>query len=182
VLEELLQDVAKKKQFCDAKQWKFRKRNGEVVFIRESLDQVVEWVRRFREVGDVVMQYDPAHAALPWAGCRLLLQVCQEFELSLLPLTVVIIINQIAVNDSETYGAMTEGVEMVSRLVAQYAKVEELYLHGVSVQRDQLEQCITELYVAILIYLLRAREYYNRPTAGDAELSFPYLILINMLF
>lgn len=77
---------------------------------------------------------------------------------------------------------MTEGVEMVSRLVAQYAKVEELYLHGVSVQRDQLEQCITELYVAILIYLLRAREYYNRPTAGDAELSFPYLILTDMLF
>ena len=128
------------------------------------------------------MQYDPAHAALPWAGCRLLLQVCQEFGLSLPPLTVVITVNQIAVNDSETYGAITEGVQIVSRLVTQYAKVEELYLHGVSVQRDQLEQSITELYVSILIYLLRAREYYNRPTAGDAAPSFPYLILIDMLF
>src|SRR2546429_1668023 len=44
----------------------------------------------------------------PWAGCRLLLQVCQEFGLSLPPLTVVITVNQIAVNDSETYGAITE--------------------------------------------------------------------------
>jgi hypothetical protein len=75
---------------------------------------------------------------------------------------------QVAVNHSETYGAMVEGVEMVSRLVARYAKVEELYLQGVSAQREQLEQCIIELYVAILIYLLRAREYYNRTTAGDA--------------
>jgi hypothetical protein len=79
-----------------------------------------------------------------------------------------VVSEQVAVNHSETYGAMVEGVEMVSRLVARFAKVEELYLQGVSAQREQLEQCIIELYVAILIYLLRAREYYNRTTAGDA--------------
>ena len=62
---------------------------------------------------------------------------------------------------------MVEGVEMVSRLITQYAKVEELYLHGVSNQRDNLEHCVTELYVVVLIYLLRAREYYSRTTAGD---------------
>jgi len=64
---------------------------------------------------------------------------------------------------------MIEGLELVSRLMAQYAMVEELYLHGVWVLQDQLEQCITDLYVAILIYLLRAREYYDRRTTGDAN-------------
>jgi hypothetical protein len=62
---------------------------------------------------------------------------------------------------------MVEGVEMVSRLITQYAKVEELYLHDVSNQRSNLEHCVTELYVVVLIYLLRAREYYSRTTAGD---------------
>jgi len=37
----------------------------------------VEWVKKFRDVGDVVVQYDPTHAALPWAGVRLLLQVSE---------------------------------------------------------------------------------------------------------
>ena len=97
------------------------------------------------------------------------------------PLTVVINIDQVAVNDNEIYDAMIEGLELVSRLIARYAKVEELYLHGVLVQQDQLEQCITELYVAILIYLLRAREYYDCRTAGDADVFIPHLTLIDML-
>ena len=59
MLDELLQDVVEKKRMCEAKQWKYTKRNGEVVFIRESLDQVVEWAKRFREVGDAAAQYDP---------------------------------------------------------------------------------------------------------------------------
>jgi hypothetical protein len=82
VLEELLKVVAEKKRLCDAKQWKYRKRNGEVVVIRESLDKVINWVKKFREVGDVVAQYDPAHASLPWAGFRVLLQashICEGF-------------------------------------------------------------------------------------------------------
>jgi hypothetical protein len=87
----------------------------------------------------------------------------------LLLLTIVVTNHQIAINDSETYGAMVEGVEMVSRLITQYAKVEELYLHYVSNQRDNLEHCVTELYVVVLIYLLRAREYYSRTTAGDSD-------------
>ena len=35
----------------------------------------MRWVRKFVEVGDVVAQYDPGHAALPWALVRFVLQV-----------------------------------------------------------------------------------------------------------
>jgi len=62
---------------------------------------------------------------------------------------------------------MVEGLELVSRLIAQYAEVERLYLHGALMQQDQLEQRITELYVAILTYLLKAREYYSQRTPGE---------------
>jgi len=66
---------------------------------------------------------------------------------------------------------MIEGLELVSRLIARFANVEELYLQGISAQRDQLEQCITELYVAILSYLSKAREYYDRGTARKSTVS-----------
>jgi hypothetical protein len=78
----------------------------------------------------------------------------------------VIISHQILVNDSQTYGSMIEGVELVSRLVARYALVEELYLQGTSVEKDQLADSITRLYTTILVYLSKARRYYDRRTGG----------------
>ena len=75
VLEELLKVVTEKKRICDQKQLKYTKANGQVVEVRKVLDNVVDFVKRFRDVGDAAVQYDPVHAALPWAGVRLLLQV-----------------------------------------------------------------------------------------------------------
>lgn len=60
---------------------------------------------------------------------------------------------------------MLEGVELVSKLVAQYAKVEEVYFYDVSAQQDRLEKSITELYVAILTYLSKATQYYDEGRA-----------------
>lgn len=31
-------------------------------------------MNKFKDVGDAIMQYDPGHAALPWAGIRMILQ------------------------------------------------------------------------------------------------------------
>ena len=39
------------------------------------LDSIVSWVKKFIAIGDIAVQYDPAHAALPWAALRLVLQV-----------------------------------------------------------------------------------------------------------
>lgn len=57
--------------------WHFRRpgRGGETVVLRDLFSKIVTWIDRFKQVGDIVVQYDPAHAALPWAGVRFLLQV-----------------------------------------------------------------------------------------------------------
>lgn len=81
-------------------------------------------------------------------------------------LTTMIIPDQILVNDSQTYGAMIEGLELVSRHVARYALVEELYLQGTSVETDHLADLITGVYTSILVYLVKARRYYDRGTGG----------------
>ena len=43
--------------------------------LRPVLDSIVSWVKKFIAIGDIAVQYDPAHAALPWAALRLVLQV-----------------------------------------------------------------------------------------------------------
>ena len=45
------------------------------VVIKEKLDKIAVWVRRFIAVGDAAVQYDPGHAAIPWAVFRLVRQV-----------------------------------------------------------------------------------------------------------
>jgi len=67
--------------------WKFEF-NGEVIVMRDVGMKILRWVDRFREIGDIIVQYDPGHAALPWAGFRLLLKVelrCQLLHLKQQP-------------------------------------------------------------------------------------------------
>jgi len=54
------------------------------------------------------MQYDPGHAALPWAAIRFFLQV--------------------TVNDVQIYGTMLQSIELISNLLARCAIMERLYL------------------------------------------------------
>ena len=75
ILDNILEHIERKKQACLEKRWKYHKKNGDVIIIRDVLDKVATWLEKFKEIGDIIVQYDPTHAALPWAGVRLLLQV-----------------------------------------------------------------------------------------------------------
>lgn len=82
------------------------------------------------------------------------------------------ILTQAAVNDSQTFGAMAEGVELVSRLITRYAIFEELYLRitatlaSVVETKISLTEPLCKLYTAILKYLAIAKRYYGRHTPG----------------
>ena len=76
VVAELLNLTDEARLRCIGKAWRFRRRSDETVIVRDVLGKVAKWVNRFKEIGDVAVQYDPVHAALPWAGVRFLLQVC----------------------------------------------------------------------------------------------------------
>ena len=74
---------------CKGKQWRYNRLNGkgESVIVRDTLSKLVKWVERFKQIGDTAVQYDPIHAALPWAGLRFLLEVCSINDAH--PLTVI---------------------------------------------------------------------------------------------
>ena len=71
-LVHLTREVQEK---CTKKSLLFQFR-GEDVVLRDVAGGIVLWLNKFKEIGDVAVSFDPVHAALPWAGVRLLLQVC----------------------------------------------------------------------------------------------------------
>lgn len=76
VLTDLGHLVAGAKENSIKKRWRFhRPGGGQTVILRDLFSKIAVWIDRFKEIGDIVVQYDPAHAALAWAGVRFLLQV-----------------------------------------------------------------------------------------------------------
>ena len=149
VLDNILSLVRAKQAICMQKRWKFKKSSGESLVVRDLVDKIAVWVGKFIQVGDAAVQYDPTHAALPWAAVRFLLQI--------------------TFNDVRTFGTVAEGVEAVSRLIARYAIFEAAYLHSnshtPSVTQERLSEALVVLYSAILRYLAKAGRYYNQSTA-----------------
>jgi hypothetical protein len=66
-----------KQKLCEDKRWTFTFR-GHTVRLRDGADNVMLWLDRFKQVGDIAVNVDPIHAGLPWAGIRLLLEVWQD--------------------------------------------------------------------------------------------------------
>ena len=149
VLDDLLSLVSAKQTICLQKRWKFKKSSGESIVVRDLVDKIALWVDKFIKVGDAAAQYDPTHAALPWAAVRFLLQI--------------------TFNDVQTFGTLAEGVETVSKLIARYAIFEAAYLHPSShtpsVSQERLSEALIVLYSAILTYLAKAGRYYSQSTA-----------------
>ncbi|CZR67760.1 uncharacterized protein PAC_17659 [Phialocephala subalpina] len=137
--DDVLTVVKEGMETCKKKRWKYKK-GGHDVIIRDKLEKIVKWVEKFVEVGDTIVQYDPGHAALPWAG--------------------------VATNDSQIYGAMVDGVEHISNLITRYHVLEAIYLKPIEggdlKARDQFEASLVKLYAAIMIYLVKARLFFNK--------------------
>ena len=146
VLDDVLSLVRAKQRTCLQKRWKFKKGSGESLVVRDLLDKIIVWVDKFIKVGDVAAQYDPTHAALPWAAVRFLFQI--------------------TLNDAQTFGAIAEVVETASRFISRYAIFEAVYLqassHTPSEAQKRLAEALVSLYSAILTWLVKTGRYYEQ--------------------
>ena len=70
----LLEEAERKKKLCLQKRWKVSV-GGKQIIIRDLFEKIIAWINEFKAIGDVASQFDPASAALPWAGVRFILQV-----------------------------------------------------------------------------------------------------------
>ena len=74
VLQKLFGIAKQVQEENAAKPWKLKWGDREID-VREKAQELVGWLNKFKEIGDIAVQYDPVHAALPWAGVRFILMV-----------------------------------------------------------------------------------------------------------
>lgn len=74
ILERLSDELKQKRDQCGQERLKY-KFHGQQIVMQDILEKALVWINKFKEIGDIVVQYDPVHAALPWAGVRFILQV-----------------------------------------------------------------------------------------------------------
>ena len=179
VLSDLSNDVIRAKEDSIQKRWRFhRPGNGQTVILRDIFTKLAVWIDRFKEIGDIVVQYDPVHAALPWAGVRFLLQVCKSPRFRL-PSFIRLRPDQIAVSDINRFAFVVEGAEKIAHSISRYATFEQIYLryearptHAV----EGLKEALIKLYAVILTYLGKAKTYFE-----ERSLSKPYPYVVSIL-
>ncbi|KAJ2991079.1 hypothetical protein NUW58_g2655 [Xylaria curta] len=136
VLDAILEAANKRKEACVEKRWKLVI-NGRPVYIRDVLEKLSVWVKKLLAIGDIAIQYDPEHAALPWAAMRFIMQS--------------------SINDLEVFGHIIVSLESLASIVAQCHIIETVYLGGRKPKMPelsiQLTESVIDLYTAVLRYL-----------------------------
>lgn len=63
----IMKTAEDKKRLCEEKRWNI-----------PGFDAALDWLGKVKHVVDVAVSADPLNAALPWAGIKLMLEVCKE--------------------------------------------------------------------------------------------------------
>ena len=74
--------------------------------------------------------------------------------------------HQVAVSDKQVFGATVEGLETISHLISRYAIFEDLYMQRNTAVSSELEAMLTGLYADVLVFLAKAKKYFQTSTAG----------------
>jgi hypothetical protein len=57
---------------------------------------------------------------------------------------------------------VVEGAASIAEIICRYAVFEELYLQPTSPATNELKRVLVQLYAAIMIYLSKARSYFEQ--------------------
>ncbi|OJJ06515.1 hypothetical protein ASPVEDRAFT_327326 [Aspergillus versicolor CBS 583.65] len=147
VLDGFGQTTREAYEICVRKRWSFKLpgEQGKRIIVRDLIGKITHWLEVFKGIGDQAVNFDPAFAALPWAGARFLLQI--------------------AINDFAKFDFVVEAAERISRMTSRYRIIEKLYLRRASEATGQLEQALVTLYATTLTYLAKAKRYFEENTA-----------------
>ncbi|KAG5772021.1 hypothetical protein H9Q72_001634 [Fusarium xylarioides] len=141
-LQDLLENTKLSRERLVNKSWSFKRKKGEVVYVRDLLAKASKWIKHFMSVVDISVQCDPIHAGLPWAGVRFLLIV--------------------ATGDLETYQSLLDQTVDIMEIICRNAIVESFLDDVQSQAGEKLRDGLVKLYTSILTYLAKANSYYKQ--------------------
>ncbi|KAF8421813.1 hypothetical protein EV426DRAFT_190016 [Tirmania nivea] len=131
------------------RQWRYKDRQGNDVIWVERLGKVLKTVDKYAKIVNTAIQHHPNVTALVWAGARTILQVTLNHveAMECFEETMVTIMDKMAV--SAFYAGIYEEVEL------QIAVGDTDKLHEV------LHMALPELYAAIIVFSIKARQYFD---------------------
>ncbi|CAF9943521.1 MAG: hypothetical protein ALECFALPRED_000540 [Alectoria fallacina] len=140
-LNKVQEATESKQKECVSRGWRlYRNKDGEEVKLRHVLEKISVWVKEIIKIIDVGVSLDQSgYAALPWAVVKYL--------------------TTIGFSDIDEFSNVAEGIESVSGLITRYTIVEKLYLSQQCEAKLGLEEAITKLYAATLVYLAKVKVY-----------------------
>ena len=69
-------------------------------------------------------------------------------------------------NDFNKFASVVEGATLIAELICRYAIFEDLYLRYSSPATDELKRALVKLYTAAMIYLSKAKNYFDQNSAS----------------
>lgn len=129
VFAQALDAAEEKKQTCNSERWTLTL-GSRTISTREKADKVIEFLDRFKNIGNIASAADPVHLGLPWAGISLILQITirekQQMDAVLGGIATALSMKQVmhvyfAFFEKQSSGASAENLE--SSLVTLYATV-----------------------------------------------------------
>lgn len=81
----------------------------------------------------------------------------------------VVTIFQVAVSDINKFDFVVEAAETIAHSISRFTIFESIYLHRHSVMTKSvqaLEEALVRLYASTLVYLARAKQYFEQNTAS----------------
>ncbi|RSL67895.1 hypothetical protein CEP53_002815 [Fusarium sp. AF-6] len=140
--------VDEKRQECEAKRWTTVKVFKTTISLSDLASNAITWLNKFKEVGDTIVQYDPGHAALPWAATRFILQSAISYQ--------------------EHMAFSLISIEKTTRIVHRCQIYELLYNCGTLDAQvvGGLEKALVDLYASLLHVLARVGKFLCKDTAN----------------
>lgn len=116
--------------------------------------------------------YDPVRAALPWAGVRLLLQVCSLWFHITRHRMLIGNPGLVALSYKECMELVLIVVERIGKVLVRCAVSERLFRRSELLIGHSLADLLEELYLAVYEFLAFAKRYLDKSRAG----LFPILL------
>ncbi|KAI6081499.1 hypothetical protein F4821DRAFT_26052 [Hypoxylon rubiginosum] len=146
VLDAVIKSAKDKRQLCLRERWTYKAPGGKVIVLRDVLEKTIGWINKYKAVGDIAVQYDPVHAALPWAAFQsLLIAECSDVQI---------------------FGVVVTSIEIISRIIYRCRLYEDMYLRRQFEIQGMLEDVLIQMYSETLTILSKTINYLQKSTAA----------------
>ncbi|KAF8242724.1 hypothetical protein K440DRAFT_564475, partial [Wilcoxina mikolae CBS 423.85] len=145
----------------DDSKWRYTKKNGEVVILRDRFDKIVEGFAKYAQIIDVAIQHHPDITSLVWASARFLIQVY--------------------LNHKETVEKIDEALKNIAMAMANCEFYAGIYVDALNVRfrelqtstvwKEKIETALPQFYAAIIVFAVKAKGYFNPSNSVGGKLT-----------